>query len=150
VGVCVRARMWVTFARMVLMYINVIIHSVVWSRLLVQIAFHVPYRARLCCKFKLHTCDSFVIWWFYVGRHNVSISMLVKSSRLFVVTCMAVCLLFHSASAIHVSPCRPLVFCHSTAIAPLQYSREYLLNEHTRRIYCLRTSNLTIQKLHKQ
>jgi len=37
-------------------------------------------------------------------------------------------LLFDSSSAIQVSLSQPLVFSLGTAIAPLQYSREYLLN----------------------
>ena len=37
-------------------------------------------------------------------------------------------LLFDSSSTMQVSPSRPLVFSHGAAIAPLQYSREYLLN----------------------
>ena len=45
------------------------------------------------------------------------------------VICTAVCLLLDPTSAIEASPSAPLVFfCHGAAIAPLQYSREYLLN----------------------
>ena len=57
-----------------------------------------------------------------------SISICVKYSILFVVIFMVVCLLFDSSSAIQISLSRPLVFSHGAAIAPLQYSREYLLN----------------------
>ena len=43
VCVCVHARMCVTFARMVLMHINVKIFSAMRSRPLTQVSFHVPY-----------------------------------------------------------------------------------------------------------
>ena len=38
------------------------------------------------------------------------------------------CLLFDSSSSIQVSLIRPLAFSHGGDIAPLHYSREYLLN----------------------
>ena len=45
-GVCVRTKMCVTFARMVLTHVNVKIHSAVRYRpLVVKIAFHVPILA---------------------------------------------------------------------------------------------------------
>ena len=43
VGVCLRARMCVTFARLVLMLTNCKIVSAVRSRPLIQVSFHVPY-----------------------------------------------------------------------------------------------------------
>ena len=58
-------------------------------------------------------------------------NMCVRYSRVFVVICTAVCLLLDPTSATEASPrpSAPLVFfCHGAAIAPLQYSREYLLN----------------------
>ena len=49
VGVCVHARMCVTYAaRIVLMHINVMILSEVRSRPLVQVSFHVHYFASYC------------------------------------------------------------------------------------------------------
>ena len=42
-GVCLRARMCVTFARLVLMLTNVKIVSAVRFRPLIQVSFHVPY-----------------------------------------------------------------------------------------------------------
>ena len=43
VGVCLRERMCVTFARLVLMLTNVKLVSAVRSRPLIQVSFHVPY-----------------------------------------------------------------------------------------------------------
>ena len=53
-GVCLRARMCVTFARLVLMLTNLKIISVVRSRPLIQVSFHVPdfsiiFWHYLCC-----------------------------------------------------------------------------------------------------
>ena len=51
-GVCLRARMCVTFARLVLMLTNLKIISVVRSRPLIQVSFHVP--------------DFSIIFWHYL------------------------------------------------------------------------------------
>ena len=48
VGVCLLARMCVTFARMVLMHTNVEIVSSVRSRPLIQVSFHVPFLPSYC------------------------------------------------------------------------------------------------------
>ena len=48
-GVCVHARMCVTFARMMLTHVNINIHSAALYRpLVVQIAFHVPHFSIIC------------------------------------------------------------------------------------------------------